>query len=241
MPDCYPVPVQDLADRYGKPLIVLNLVKGAEKRPRESILQSEFANAISYINKGVSCHPGGTFGPLPWLKWEFCCPVADQLCMAKSCVVRELFYRHAPLSQLGMARRYVGMEPSSGKAPAPPADAMRRACVRPVDRLVLQGVHRAQHTGVLQAAEEESVEYIPWDFKYFAKLRGNQILEDMQPVIRKALTAVGMFICPPSPPCPEANRNAVSSWVRRHSPANLMHAHNHVTGVEHRTAAMVMQ
>ena len=45
---------QDLADRYGKPLIVLNLVKVAEKRPRESILQSEFANAISYINKGVS-------------------------------------------------------------------------------------------------------------------------------------------------------------------------------------------
>ena len=44
---------QDLADRYGKPLIVLNLVKVAEKRPRESILQSEFANAISYINKGV--------------------------------------------------------------------------------------------------------------------------------------------------------------------------------------------
>lgn len=46
--------LQDLADRYGKPLIVLNLVKGAEKRPRESILQSEFANAIAYINKGVS-------------------------------------------------------------------------------------------------------------------------------------------------------------------------------------------
>lgn len=61
----HPVPVQDLADRYGKPLIVLNLVKGAEKRPRESILQSEFANAISYINKGVSCHPGDTSDPLP--------------------------------------------------------------------------------------------------------------------------------------------------------------------------------
>ena len=49
-----PCVAQDLADRYGKPLIVLNLVKVAEKRPRESILQSEFANAISYINKGVS-------------------------------------------------------------------------------------------------------------------------------------------------------------------------------------------
>lgn len=50
---------QDLANRYGKPLIVLNLVKVAEKRPRESILQSEFANAISYINKGVSPCLGG--------------------------------------------------------------------------------------------------------------------------------------------------------------------------------------
>ena len=67
---------------------------------------------------------------------------------------------------------------------------------------------------MLQAAEEDSVDYIPWDFKYFAKLRGNQILEDMQPVIRKALNVVGMYVCPPSSPCPEANRNAVSSWVR---------------------------
>ena len=58
------------------------------------------------------------------------------------------------------------------------------------------------------------MEYIPWDFKYFAKLRGNQILEDMQPVIRSSLDATGMFVCPPSSPSPEANRNAVSSWVR---------------------------
>lgn len=45
--------VQDLAARYGKPIIVLNLVKSAEKRPRESILQAELARAIDYINKGV--------------------------------------------------------------------------------------------------------------------------------------------------------------------------------------------
>ena len=55
--------LQDLADRYGKPLIVLNLVKGAEKRPRESILQSEFANAIAYINRGVSHLPFHEHGP----------------------------------------------------------------------------------------------------------------------------------------------------------------------------------
>ena len=64
-----------------------------------------------------------------------------------------------------------------------------------------------------QAGEGDAVEYIPWDFKYFAKLRGNQILEDMQPVIRSSLDATGMFVCPPSSPSPEANRNAVSCWV----------------------------
>lgn len=62
------------------------------------------------------------------------------------------------------------------------------------------------------------MEYIPWDFKYFAKLRGNQILEDMQPVIRKALDATGMFVCPPSSPSPQANRNTVSSWVSKLKP-----------------------
>lgn len=45
--------VQDLSARYGKPIIVLNLVKSAEKRPRESILQAELARAVAYINKGV--------------------------------------------------------------------------------------------------------------------------------------------------------------------------------------------
>ena len=58
------------------------------------------------------------------------------------------------------------------------------------------------------------MQYIPWDFKYYAKLRGNQILEDMQPVIRKSLDATGMFVCPPSSPSPEANRNTLSDWVR---------------------------
>ena len=32
---------------------MLNLVKGAEKRPRESILQAELASAIAYINKSA--------------------------------------------------------------------------------------------------------------------------------------------------------------------------------------------
>ena len=42
--------MQDLRARYGDPIVVLNLVKSVEKRPRETILCQEYASAISYIN-----------------------------------------------------------------------------------------------------------------------------------------------------------------------------------------------
>ncbi|KAK3007051.1 hypothetical protein RJ639_017070 [Escallonia herrerae] len=45
---------KNLVDRYGKPIIILNLIKMHEKRPRESILRTEFANAIDTINKDLS-------------------------------------------------------------------------------------------------------------------------------------------------------------------------------------------
>ena len=45
--------MQDLARRYAYPIIVLNLVKSVEKRPRESLLYSQFARAIGYVNKQV--------------------------------------------------------------------------------------------------------------------------------------------------------------------------------------------
>ncbi|XP_077230380.1 phosphoinositide phosphatase SAC3-like isoform X2 [Tasmannia lanceolata] len=41
---------ENLVKRYGNPIIILNLIKTHEKRPRESILRVEFANAIDYIN-----------------------------------------------------------------------------------------------------------------------------------------------------------------------------------------------
>jgi hypothetical protein len=41
---------QGLAARYGHPVTALNLVKAAEKRPRESILRTEFAAAVRYLN-----------------------------------------------------------------------------------------------------------------------------------------------------------------------------------------------
>ncbi|KAL4178813.1 hypothetical protein AMTRI_Chr13g117040 [Amborella trichopoda] len=45
---------ENLVKRYGNPIIVLNLIKTHEKKPRESILRAEFANAIEFINKDLS-------------------------------------------------------------------------------------------------------------------------------------------------------------------------------------------
>ncbi|XP_050232118.1 phosphoinositide phosphatase SAC2-like isoform X2 [Mercurialis annua] len=45
---------ENLVKRYGNPIIILNLIKTHEKKPRESILRTEFANAIKCINKGLS-------------------------------------------------------------------------------------------------------------------------------------------------------------------------------------------
>lgn len=42
---------EDLAQRYGNPIIVLNLIKTVEKRPREMMLRREFANAVGYLNQ----------------------------------------------------------------------------------------------------------------------------------------------------------------------------------------------
>ncbi|KAJ4824555.1 actin cytoskeleton and mitosis protein [Turnera subulata] len=45
---------ENLVKRYGNPIIILNLIKTQEKRPRESKLRAEFANAIDFINKDLS-------------------------------------------------------------------------------------------------------------------------------------------------------------------------------------------
>ena len=41
----------DLFERYGAPIYVLNLVKARERTPRESILLKEYTNAINYLNQ----------------------------------------------------------------------------------------------------------------------------------------------------------------------------------------------
>ncbi|BAT80007.1 Phosphoinositide phosphatase [Vigna angularis] len=45
---------ENLIKRYGNPIIILNLIKSHERKPRESILRSEFGNAINFINKDLS-------------------------------------------------------------------------------------------------------------------------------------------------------------------------------------------
>ncbi|KAK4790497.1 hypothetical protein SAY86_017801 [Trapa natans] len=44
---------ENLVKRYGNPIIILNLIKTHERKPRESILRVEFANAIRFINKDL--------------------------------------------------------------------------------------------------------------------------------------------------------------------------------------------
>ncbi|XP_010104489.2 phosphoinositide phosphatase SAC1 [Morus notabilis] len=44
---------EDLVERYGNPIIVLNLIKTVEKRPREMMLRREYANAVGYLNQSL--------------------------------------------------------------------------------------------------------------------------------------------------------------------------------------------
>ncbi|XP_045792286.1 phosphoinositide phosphatase SAC2-like [Trifolium pratense] len=45
---------ENLVKRYGNPIIILNLIKTREKKPRETILRAEFANAVKVINQDLS-------------------------------------------------------------------------------------------------------------------------------------------------------------------------------------------
>ncbi|CAL0302218.1 unnamed protein product [Lupinus luteus] len=56
---------ENLAKRYGNPIIILNLIKTHEKKPRESILRTEFVNAVRYVNRNLR---GGN--RLKFLNWD---------------------------------------------------------------------------------------------------------------------------------------------------------------------------
>uniref|UniRef100_A0A166EPK7 SAC domain-containing protein n=1 Tax=Daucus carota subsp. sativus TaxID=79200 RepID=A0A166EPK7_DAUCS len=55
----------NLAKRYGNPIIILNLIKIREKRPRESVLCAEFHNAIDIINRDLRAE-----NRLKFLHWD---------------------------------------------------------------------------------------------------------------------------------------------------------------------------
>ncbi|GMH00340.1 hypothetical protein Nepgr_002179 [Nepenthes gracilis] len=57
---------EDLAERYGNPIIVLTLIKTFEKRPREMMLRREFANAVGYLNQILSEEKH-----LKFIHWDF--------------------------------------------------------------------------------------------------------------------------------------------------------------------------
>ncbi|KAB2079124.1 hypothetical protein ES319_A06G209900v1 [Gossypium barbadense] len=45
---------ENLVRRYGNPIIILNLIKRCEKKPRETILRAEFANSIRFLNNSLT-------------------------------------------------------------------------------------------------------------------------------------------------------------------------------------------
>eukprot|EP01018_Ginkgo_biloba_P027956 Gb_28006 [translate_table: standard] len=57
---------ENLAKRYGNPIIVLNLIKTYEKKPREATLCAEFANAVELINRDLS-----EANHLKFIHWDF--------------------------------------------------------------------------------------------------------------------------------------------------------------------------
>jgi len=46
--------IADLFRRYSSPIIALDLVKQQEKRPRESLVGSEFRNAVEVVNESIA-------------------------------------------------------------------------------------------------------------------------------------------------------------------------------------------
>ncbi|KAJ3265534.1 phosphatidylinositol-3,5-bisphosphate 5-phosphatase [Chytriomyces hyalinus] len=56
----------NLIERYGNPIIVLNLIKSKEKTPRESLLLLEFSNSIEYLNS----HLPDDIPKMQYIEWD---------------------------------------------------------------------------------------------------------------------------------------------------------------------------
>ncbi|KAL6067859.1 phosphatidylinositol-3,5-bisphosphate 5-phosphatase [Balamuthia mandrillaris] len=57
---------QDLFARYGAPIFILNLVKSAEKKPRESILRQEFTLCVDFLNSSLPDDK-----KIEYIAWDF--------------------------------------------------------------------------------------------------------------------------------------------------------------------------
>ncbi|GJP55225.1 hypothetical protein CLOM_g14198 [Closterium sp. NIES-68] len=57
---------ENLMERYGRPVIILNLIKTVEKHPREMILRREFATAVTYLNRVLPPQSA-----LTYIHWDF--------------------------------------------------------------------------------------------------------------------------------------------------------------------------
>ncbi|KAL0415007.1 UNVERIFIED_CONTAM: Phosphoinositide phosphatase SAC2 [Sesamum latifolium] len=71
---------ENLVKRYGNPIIILNLIKTREKKPRESILRAEFAHAIEVINKDLTRE-----NRLKFLHWDLSKYSRNQLPCSNNC------------------------------------------------------------------------------------------------------------------------------------------------------------
>lgn len=136
---------ENLVKRYGNPIIILNLIKTREKKPRESILRAEFANAIDCINKKLSEE-----NHLKFLHWDlnkFTKNKATNVLMALGKVAANaleltgFFYCHvspssrtAELLNFPWARNYDLDGIESTKCPTFQRGVLRTNCIDCLDR-----------------------------------------------------------------------------------------------------------
>lgn len=119
----------DLFERYGKRVIVLNLVKSFEKHPRESILRKAFGRAISYLNEHVYNQDSNdiTYLPLDFkarMRKDGRCFLKETEPLMKSCVEMTGFCCITPSS----LDAFQPMEPQFQKG------VLRTNCIDCLDR-----------------------------------------------------------------------------------------------------------
>ena len=68
----------------------------------------------------------------------------------------------------------------------------------------------------LQRPEGSKVAYIPWDFNFWAKQRGSQILTHLAPIVRQCLQQTSFFLCGAVAPATLDTNEGKSNVVRRY-------------------------